>query len=167
MLLTKLYCGPQPCFFLLWHLWKGLESLQNFREPGWFPYLFSLLFFWHLPLLVFLSFSPEVELLIAQWCPILCDPVGCSPPGSSVHGILQERILEWIARGSSQPRARTGVSCIVGRFFFFFHNLKWIVHLFYGSAMWRVKWFSVDCSVNKTGYVIWIKILGHSKCLHF
>ena len=41
-----------------------------------------------------------------QSCPILCDPIDCSPPGSSVHGILQARILEWVAisfsRGSSQ-----------------------------------------------------------------
>ena len=55
-------------------------------------------------------------------CAILCDPVDCNPPGSSVHGILQARILEWVAmpfsRGSSQPRDRTWVSsCIVGRFF--------------------------------------------------
>ena len=45
----------------------------------------------------------------------------CSPPGSSIHGILQARILEWVAfpfsRGSSQPRNQTGVSCIAGRFF--------------------------------------------------
>ena len=43
----------------------------------------------------------------------------CSLPGSSVHGIFQARVLEWIAisfsRGSSQPRARTRVSCIVDR----------------------------------------------------
>ena len=51
-----------------------------------------------------------------QSCLILCDPMDHSPPGSSVHGILQARILEWIAmpsfRGSSQPRARTRGSCI-------------------------------------------------------
>ena len=45
----------------------------------------------------------------------------CSPPDSSVHGILQARILEWVAipfsRGSSQPRDQTWVSCIAGRFF--------------------------------------------------
>ena len=45
----------------------------------------------------------------------------CSPPGSSVHGILQARILEWLAipfsRGSSQPRDQTWASCISGRFF--------------------------------------------------
>ena len=51
----------------------------------------------------------------------LCDPVDCSPPGSSIHGILQARILEWVAisfsRGSSQPRDWTQVSCIAGRYF--------------------------------------------------
>ena len=44
----------------------------------------------------------------AQSCPTLCDPVDCSPPGSSVPGILQARILQWVAisfsRGSFQPR---------------------------------------------------------------
>ena len=56
--------------------------------------------------------------LVAQPCPTLCDPMDCSPPGSSVHGILQARILEWVAmpssRGSSQPRDRTQVSFIAG-----------------------------------------------------
>ena len=51
----------------------------------------------------------------------LCDPIGCSLPGSSVHGILQARILEQVAypfsSGSSQPRNQTGVSYIAGRFF--------------------------------------------------
>ena len=50
----------------------------------------------------------------------LCDPVDYSPPGSSVHGILQARTLEWVAisfsRGSSQPRDQAWVSCIAGRF---------------------------------------------------
>ena len=59
-----------------------------------------------------------------QLCPFLCDPVDCSLPGSSVHGILQARILEWVAmpssRGSSRLRDRTHVSwssCFAGRFF--------------------------------------------------
>ena len=59
--------------------------------------------------------------LVAQSCPTLCDTIDCSPPGSSVHGILQARILEWVAmpcsRGSSWPRDRTWVSCIAGGFF--------------------------------------------------
>ena len=46
--------------------------------------------------------------LVAQSCLTLCDPMDCSPPDSSVHGILQAKILEWVAmpslRGSSQPR---------------------------------------------------------------
>ena len=59
--------------------------------------------------------------LIIKSCPTLCDPMDYSLPGSSVHGILQARILEWVAisfsRGSSQPRNRTQVSYIAGRFF--------------------------------------------------
>ena len=58
---------------------------------------------------------------VALSCLTLCDPMDYSPPGSSVHGILQARTLEWIAisfsRGSSSPRNRTGVSCIAGGFF--------------------------------------------------
>ena len=50
----------------------------------------------------------ESESEVAQSCPTLCDPVDCSPPGSSIHGILQARILEWVAvpfsSGSSWPR---------------------------------------------------------------
>ena len=57
---------------------------------------------------------------VAQSCPTL-QPVDCSPPSSSVHGILQARILKWVAisfsRGSSQPRDRTQVSHIAGRCF--------------------------------------------------
>ena len=49
-------------------------------------------------------------------CARLCDPMDCSPPGSSVWRISQARILEWVAissgRGSSQPRDRTSVFCI-------------------------------------------------------
>ena len=58
--------------------------------------------------------------LVTKSCPTLCGPVDCSPPGSSVHGILQARILEWAAisffRGTSPPRDRTQVSCTAGRF---------------------------------------------------
>ena len=55
---------------------------------------------------------------VAQSCLTLCDLMDCSPAGSSVHGILQARILEWVAmpstRGSSQPRNWTQVSHIAG-----------------------------------------------------
>ena len=57
----------------------------------------------------------------SQLCPTLCNPMDCGPPGSSAHGILLARMLEWVAiplsRGSSQPRDQTPVSCIAGRFF--------------------------------------------------
>ena len=65
-----------------------------------------------------------VHAKLFQSCPTLCDPMDCTPPGSSVHGMLQVRILEWVAmpssRGSSGPRDRTCISfnsCIAGRFF--------------------------------------------------
>ena len=58
---------------------------------------------------------------VTQLCPTLCDPTDCSLPGSSIHGILQARILEWVAisfsRRSSRPRDWTRVSRIVGRRF--------------------------------------------------
>ena len=59
--------------------------------------------------------------LVTQSCPTPCDPMDCSPPGSSVHEIFQARILESVAipfsRESSQSRNRTQVSCIADRFF--------------------------------------------------
>ena len=58
---------------------------------------------------------------VTQSCLTLCDPMDCSPPGSSVHGVFQARILEWgaisFSRGSSQPRDQTWVSYMAGRFF--------------------------------------------------
>ena len=76
----------------------------------------------HSIILKFLSFKTiswhkSMEVLVAQlW---LCDPVDCSPPGSSLCGIFQVRVLGWIAisfsRGSSWPRDQTWVSCIAGR----------------------------------------------------
>ena len=69
----------------------------------------------------FFTTESLVVVLVAQSCPTLCDPKDCSLPMSSVHGILQARILEWVAisysRGSSRPRDRTQVSCIASRFF--------------------------------------------------
>ena len=65
----------------------------------------------------------ESEVLVTQSCLTLCNPMDCSPPGqnSSVHRILQTRILEWAAipfsRESSQSRNQTQVSCIAGGFF--------------------------------------------------
>ena len=53
---------------------------------------------------------------VTQWCPTLGNPLDCSLPGSSVPGLFQARILEWVAisysRGSSPPRDRSCVSCV-------------------------------------------------------
>ena len=67
------------------------------------------------------SLESESESEVAQSCLTLCHPMDCSLPGSFVCGILQARILEWVAisfsRRSSQPRDGTWVSCIAGRCF--------------------------------------------------
>ena len=53
--------------------------------------------------------SEKVKVLVTQFCPALCDPMGCSLSGYSVHGVSQARILEWVAisfsMGSSRPRS--------------------------------------------------------------
>ena len=58
---------------------------------------------------------------IAQLCPTLCDPMDCSPPDSSVHGILQARILEWVAisfsRGLPQPGIEPTSPALASGFF--------------------------------------------------
>ena len=67
-----------------------------------------------------LGYKVKVK-LVAQSCTTLCNTADCDLPGSSVHGILQARILEWVAisfsRESSRPRDRTWVFCIAGRYF--------------------------------------------------
>ena len=71
-----------------------------------------------------------------------CDPTDCSPPGSSVHGSLQARILEWIAipfsRGSSQPGDWTCVSCVTGRFFALWTTL---LHLLFKGSLMKTSWW--------------------------
>ena len=72
------------------------------------------------PLPIFIM-GLKVKMLIDQLCPTLWGSMDCSSPGSSVHGILRARILEWVAipfsRGSSWPRDQTWVFCIANIFF--------------------------------------------------
>ena len=75
-----------------------------------------------------------LKCLVAQLCLILCDLMDCSLPGSSAHGILQARILEWVvisfSRGSFQPKDQTRISYIAGRFFTIWAtNLIWKIAL--------------------------------------
>ena len=100
-------------------------------------------------LAVFIS----LKVLVTQSCPILSDPVDCSPPGS-LHGIFQARILEWIAisfsRWSSWPRDWTQVSCIVGRFFTLWATQIFIV-IILNSEVFQTCWpgGSVTWILNK------------------
>ena len=68
-----------------------------------------------------LSGKSDDSVLVAPSAPVVFDPMDCSPPGSSVRGIIQAKILEWVAisfsRGSSRPRDQSQVSCFAGRFF--------------------------------------------------
>ena len=70
---------------------------------------------------IYMYIYDHILLLSCKLCLTLCNPMDCSPPGSSVHGISQARILEWVAisfsRESSQPRNQTHVSCLADRFF--------------------------------------------------
>ena len=57
---------------------------------------------------MFSKFVKYHESVVAQSCLTLCYPMDCSPPGSSVHGIFQARILEWVARPSSRGSSEPG-----------------------------------------------------------
>ena len=102
---------------------------------------------------------PEsVKVLVAQLCPTLCNPLYYNLPGSSVHGISQVRILEWVAisfsRESSWPRGRTHVSCIVGRFFTIWATGKpWLHPHFY----WNHSNLLVFLSATIDKWHLWIK----------
>ena len=83
-------------------------------------------------------------MLITQLCPTLFDPMDCISPGSSVHGVLQARILDWVAipfsRGSSLPRDQTQVSWIAGGFFTIW-AIIWKPKGFQREARWK-HWLS-------------------------
>ena len=122
----------------LMDMFNGLDQQDDFTWPLWL----NAFFFWELAssttqqhLLINrnstnkqIMWSLIFHFLKSQWskksqahaheqsCWTLCSPLDCSPPGSSVHGILQARILEWVAisssRGSSRPGDRIHVSCV-------------------------------------------------------
>ena len=86
-----------------------------------------------------LFWGTKMKMLVAQSYLILCDSMDYSLPGSSVHKILQARMLEWVAspfsRGSSQPKDQTQVFCIAVRFF-----TIWVTR--------EAPPFFVNCSIN-------------------
>ena len=124
--------------------WSGLQCppLGDLPDPGIKPRLLHLLHCrWILNSQNHLG-SLCVCVLVTQSCLTLCDPMDCSPPGSSVHEISQARILERVAisfsRGSSQPRNRTHTSCLAGRFF----TTEPPGRQLEGSCAVSCKWFS-------------------------
>ena len=117
----------------VWHRGRVKRWVTRGRSFG-FQADRMILLFSGLVLIVSITFKVDYSLIwiiwihifvceseVAQSCLTLWDPMDCSLPGSSVYGIFQARILEWVAisfsRRSSQPRDWTRVSCIVGRCF--------------------------------------------------
>ena len=96
--------SPEPSLLLFMHFPGCYSSLTSFYSS------------------VILLHEVKMKLSVAQMCLTLFDPMNCSLPGSSVHGILQARILEWVAipfSGRSYwPRDWMCISCIAGRFFY-------------------------------------------------
>ena len=97
----------------------------------------------------------KVKVLVTQSCLTLCDPM--SPPVSSVHGIFQARILEWVAilfsRGSSQTRDQTLASCIAGKFFTVWATLEELMLKLklqqFGHLMWRANYWEENPDAGK------------------
>ena len=134
----------------------GKFSHRWFGETG---RLFLWIFYkWSLKALI--SYCVCAACLVGQSCLTLCDSVDYSPPGFSVHEILQARILEWAAipfsRGSSPPRDWTGIYCIAGRFFIIWATREAQYHMLQSNSilicsLWD---FSCSCWINKLAVII-------------
>ena len=97
----------------------------------------------------------NLESEVTQSCPTLCDPMDCSPPGSSICGIFQARVLEWVvisfSRGSSQPRDRTWVSHIVSRCFTIW-AIREVTHYKYRQHIIKQRHHSADKGSHSQSY---------------
>ena len=96
-------------FFILWFIQVTIHMIHTF--PG------HITEYFYIKDKMFIKSFFVLCAKSLQSCSTLCDPMDCSPPESSVHGILQARILEWVvissSRGSSWPRDWTLVSCLL------------------------------------------------------
>ena len=107
LLCPLLFCHPSILFGLLY-----FSVLQfPFDSSLYLLFLYKQFVFFHLSIFLIVHWGIlMMKMKVAQLCQILCNPMDCSPPGSSVRGILQARILEWVAipfsRGSSQTRIK-------------------------------------------------------------
>ena len=134
---TAAYQAPPPMGFSRQEYWSGLPYTMGYYSAIKRKAFESVLMRW-------MNLEPIIQSEVSQKekdkycilthaastyslqsCPTLCNPMDCSLPGSSVHGILQARILEWVAvpssRGSSLPRDQTHISymspAFAGKFF--------------------------------------------------
>ena len=116
-------CIKYPCAYFLVHICKSFSEVNTALSSGMLdpdqPNDTAKLLS-KLSVSIYAT-TTNIKSEVTQSCPTLCYPVEYSPPGSSVHGIFQARILEWVAisfsRGSSQPRDWTQLSYIAGRCF--------------------------------------------------
>ena len=102
-----------------------LQDEKNSVDGWWWEYhnneKYLMLLNCTLKMLTMVNSVLYTFMSVTQSCLTLCDPTDCSPPGSSVYGIFQARLLDWVAisssRGSSQSRDQTSVSCVscIGR----------------------------------------------------
>ena len=108
---------------------------------------------------------------VIKSCLTLCDPMDCSPPGSSVHGILQARILEWVAmpscRGSSWPRNRTHISHTGRRILY--HCATWeapiLSHVLSMCSENRAYIFSSILVAHSIALLGWSYVLAKPHCI--
>ena len=117
-----------------------------------------------------MTMKKKVKVLVAQSCPTLCDPMDCSLPRSSVHGIFQARILEWVAIAFSKiPEAAQAFSVVLdwgqpvftctwktGSF------TTWLKREFPGL---QFIWFTVHLTHCKTNSLLYLHWLPDQQCL--
>ena len=118
---------------------------------------------------------------VTQSRPTLCDPMDCSPLGSSIHGILQARILEWVAisfsRGSSRPRDWIQTFHIAGRCFNLWVTREALIRGIYAMAAhsstlaWKIPWTEEPGALQSMGWLRvghdWATSLSHFTFIHW
>ena len=125
---SSLFCRPPFIVFIfpLSCCWVNSNSPTKSRVSSWGQELYWSRRCGHSPWPTLPGDHLKVKGLVALPCQTLWGPMDYSPPGSSIHGIFQAKILGWVAipfsRGSSRPRGRTWVSHITGRFFTIWTN---------------------------------------------
>ena len=113
----------------------------------------------HLYASIWFSHQTNSKVLVTQLCPTLLDLMVCSPPGSSVHGILQAKLLEWVAipfsKGSSRLRDWNCFSCVssLGRWILYYHTTRGITKSETGLSNWACTHTYIEWNIpNKSSF---------------